>query len=318
MLKTILESFPTLSSPAFIWRQRLGAEKFTSLKKHWLRPDELRPESHFCQKCNSVHRIQRHSNSDIVSVPPNDVHCDKQPLSFEDACLLRFDVRRFAEQLCKQLSIAPDEGADFSRFPCRIGWINGATRQYPVYLFMVGSSRAEQEAKNLLHEDESPFVLLTGADIPQLFAAFKKRKCSLFALPRIANITSANVVTIMTGQEVFSGFLRGAEGSSYTPPAGVQILGDYARIVFPGGYEVRLSSGTVRRSMVRFTHQWVQQSGNPAFDIEVIREAHNKKHPDRQWIGARFKEDLFKRHEADFDRLFEILDNAGGRFRIKF
>ena len=217
MLKTIFESFPTLSSPAFIWQQRLGIEKFTSLKKHWLRPDEFRPESHFCPKCNGVHRIHWHSDSDIVSVPPNDVYCDKHSLSFEDACFLRFDVPRFVEQLCQQLSIILDKKADFSRFPCRIGWVEGALRQYPVYLLLGDPSRAEQAAKNLLVEEESPFVLISSSDLPELFPLFEKQKCRLLSLLLITEITQASVDITSIGRKLFSDFLGGAEDSGCNP-----------------------------------------------------------------------------------------------------
>ena len=318
MLQKLIREFPSLSALALNWRERIGDEQFELLKGQWLRPGPDRPRSHPCSRCNQNHRIIRHSDKDIVSVPPEDSYCERQAISFEDACLFCFDLYRFAEQLCQRLSIIPDKKMEVSQFPCRIGWLSGATRQYPVRLLLGSAASCEPVAKNLLLEEESPFVLLAGMDLPELFTLFEKQKCTIFSLPRIAGITAESVETVLTGLELFSGFLRDAEGSVYVPPPGVQPLDDYARIIFPEGEPIILSGATTRRSMVRFIHQWVQQSGNPVFDIEVIREAHNKKHPDRSWTAARFKEDLFKRHESDFDRLFSILDNAGGRFRIKF
>jgi len=318
MLKRLLEEIPSLSALAFIWREKLGGDQFELLRKNWLRPLAERPRSHPCTRCNGIHRIIRHSDEDIVSVPPEDSYCKRQALSFEDVCLLRFDLSRFVDQLCQQLSISLDKKTDFSRFPCRIGWVEGAHRQYPVYLLLGDQFRAEQTAKNLLVEEDSPFVLISSSDFPVLFPLFKKQKCCLLSLLRIAGITSFCVETVMTGPELFAGFLRAAEGSVYVPAQGVQPLDDYARITFSEGEPIILSSATTRRSMVRFIHQWVQQSGNPVFDIEVIREAHNKKHSDRAWTSTRFREDLFKRNESDFDRLFETLDAAGGRYRIKF
>lgn len=317
MLKKLIEEFPSLSGLGLVWREKLGDEQFGLLQKNWLKPVPERPRSHPCSHCNGVHRIHRRSDTDIVSVPPEDSYCKRQVLSFEDACLLRFDVRRFAEQLCQQLLITPDKKADFSRFPCRIGWVKGSLRQYPVYLLLGDLARSEQAAKNLLAEEESPFVLLSSADIPELFPQFKRKNCSLLSLFRIAGITSSSVETVMTGQEIFAGFLRDAEEAVYVPALGVQIFEDYARIVFPDGYEVRLSRSPVRRSMVRFIHQWVQQKNDPVFDIDMVSAAHNERYPSLQWTTRRLKEDLFKRHEEDFDRLFHSFPGSNRRYRLK-
>ena len=40
-------------------------------------------------------------------------------------------------------------------------------------------------------------------------------------------------------------------------------------------------------------------------------------HPDKPWDSDRLREDLFKRNTGDFDRLFETIDAANGRFRLK-
>jgi len=317
MLKRLLEEFPSLSVLAFIWREKLGDEQFEQVRKHWLKPVTKRPHSHPCTRCNGVHRIIRHSDEDIVSVPPEGSYCKRQALSFEDVCLLRFDVHRFTEQLCSQLSITPDKKADCARFPCRIGWVKGPLRQYPVYLLLGDPARAEQAAKNLLHEDDSPFVLFAGSDIPQLVSLFKNRKCSLFSLSGISGLTAQNVVTVLTGSELFAGFIMTAEDAVYVPAPGVRIVRDYARIIFPDDHEVVLSRAPVRRSMVRFIHQWVQQKNNSVFNLHTVSAAHNERHPHHAWNTPRFKEDLFKRNESDFDRLFETLDAPNGKYRLK-
>jgi hypothetical protein len=317
MLKKLLEDFPSLSALAFIWREKLGDEQFVLLQKNWLKPMPERPRSHLCARCNRVHKIHWRSDSDIVSVPPEDSYCKRQALSFEDVCLLHFDVPRFTEQLCNQLAIIPDKKADLSRFPCRTGWVEGAHRQYPVYVLLGDPSRAEQAAKNLLVEEESPFVLLASADLPELFQLFKKKKCVVFPLLRIAGITSDCVKTIQTGSEFFAEFLCDAEGAVYVPAASVKILDDYARIVFPDEHIVHLTRATVRRSVVRFIHQWVKHKNDPVFDIDIVRAAYDEKHPDLPWTSRRFKEDLFKRHEDDFDRLFHSFPGSNRRYRLK-
>ena len=317
MLKAILDGVPSLSAPAFIWRDKLGEERFAQLQKHWLKPTEGRPKSHSCRKCKSVHRIHWHSDDDAVSIPPKSSYCEKRALSFEDVCLLRFDLHIFIEKLCDQLSIAPDKCANFSAFPCRIGWLQGAERQYPVYLLLGEPSACEQAAKNLLVEEESPFALFSSSDLPELFPLFKKKKCALLSLFRIAGITTSCVETVMTGAELFEGFLRDAEESVYRPVAGVKILDDYARIVFPDGHIVHLARATVRRSVVRFIHQWVKHKNDPVFDIDIVRAAYDEKHPDLPWTSRRFIEDLFKRHEDDFDHLFHSFPGSNRRYRLK-
>jgi hypothetical protein len=253
----------------------------------------------------------------MVSLPPEGSYCKRQALSVEDACLLRFALHSVTEQHCEHLSLIPARKIDLSRFPCRIGWIDGASRQYPVY-FLIGSPAVcEQAAKNLLIEEESPFVLLSSVNMPDLFPLFKKQKCELFSFLKIAGISSDCVVTFLTGPELFSGFLRDADGAVYVPVCGVHIFDDYARIVFPDEYTVTLSRSPVRRSMVRFIHQWVQQKNDPVFDIDVVSAAHNDRYPDQAWTSPRFKEDLFKRHENDFDRLFHSFPGSNRRYRLK-
>lgn len=317
MLKKLLEEFPSLSGPGLVWREKLGDEQFVLLQTNWLKPVPGRPRSHPCSHCNGVHRIHHRSDTDIVSVPPEDSYCKRQALSFEDACLLRFDLHRFTEQLCGQLSIIPDRKMDLSGFPCRIGWLQGAQRQYPVYLLLGTPFACAQAAKNLLVEEESPFVLLSSAELPELFPLFKKQKCSVCSLLRIAGISSSSVETVLTGSELFAGFLREADGVVYAPAPGVQILGDFERIQFPDGYVVNLKRAYKRRAVVRFIYQWGQQTGDPVFDIEVVREAYNRQGPKHEWKGDRIRDELFKRDKADFDRLFVLQDAANGRYRLK-
>ena len=97
----------------------------------------------------------------------------------------------------------------------------------------------------------------------------------------------------------------------------LSIAADFKRIIFPDGYVLHMAKAHKRRAVVRFIHEYVTHSGNDEFDIEVLREAYNKQYPDRPWNSDRFKEDLFKRNQADFDRIFETIDAALGRYRLK-
>ncbi|QHI69850.1 hypothetical protein [Tichowtungia aerotolerans] len=316
MLKILLEAFPSLSAPAFILRDTLGAEQFDRLRQHWLTPVETRPKSHPCQKCNGTHRIHWHSDQDIVSIPPADSYCEKQTLSFDDACLLRFDVYRFAEQLCQQLEITPESHLDISRFPCRVGWLVGTSRQYPVYLLLGSSFACEQAAKNLLIEKESPFTLISNVDLLEIFPLFKKKKCSAFSLSHIAEINPVHLKVSVPGTELLSEFLYEAEDSIYVPNPNVQITPDFKRIIFDDGYEINLAKAYKRRAVVRFIRDQVCRSGKLQFDVEVMRDAYNRQYPKKPWNSDRFKEDLFRgAPPEDFDRIFETIDAAMGKYR---
>lgn len=316
MLKTLIKAFPSLSAPAFILRDTLGAEQFDRLRQHWLQPTGARPKSHPCKKCSGIHRIHWHSDQDIVSIPPADSYCKKQALPFDDACLLQFDVYRFVEQLCQQFEITLDSSLDISRFPCRIGWLAGASRQYPVYLLVGSPFFCEQAAKNLLIEEESPFVLFSSCDLPELFPLFKRKKCAAFSLFHIAGINPVRLKASVPGTELFSEFLYGAEDSVYVPNPDVQITPDFKRIIFDDGYEINLAKAHKRRAVVRFVRDQVRRSGKRQFDVEVMRDAYNRQYPKKPWSSDRFKEDLFRgAPPGDFDRIFETIDAAMGKYR---
>ena len=69
--------------------------------------------------------------------------------------------------------------------------------------------------------------------------------------------------------------------------------------------------------VVSTIHEHVTRTGNAEFDIEVLREEYNRTHPEHSWNSDRIREDLFKRKTADFDRLFDTIDAANGRYRMK-
>lgn len=97
---------------------------------------------------------------------------------------------------------------------------------------------------------------------------------------------------------------------------GIFIEPSFKRIIFPDGSEVNLSRAYKRRTVVRFIHEQLALSGSREFDVEVMREAYNRQHPGNPWNSDRIREDLFKRHYEDFDRLFETVNAANGRYRM--
>lgn len=317
MLRQIFDTVPSLKAPGLIWRAFFGGDQYEKFSRTWLVPLTQRPHSHACDYCSGLHKLVFHSAEDIVSVPPPDSHCERKILTPEEACVYEFNERKLAERLCSAFSIEQDFSAYGKSGLLRIGWIGGPTRQYPVFLLLRNPHQIENIARNLLIEEEIPFVLFVSNNVPALYVKYKKQNCALFTLERVANLSPAGVTTVMTGSELFAGFLREACGMVYVPATGVQILDDFGRILFPDGNAVVLKKAHKRRAVVRFIHEWVQQTGDPAFDQEVVREAYNKQHPESPWMGDRFREDLFKRNLNDFDRLFQTMDAANQRFRLK-
>jgi hypothetical protein len=316
MLKSVLDAVPSLKAPGRIWRAVFGGE-YEKFSRDWLIPLTQPPHSHICEKCGGLHKIVFHSADDIVSVPPPDSHCERESLTPEEACVYEFNEWKFAEQLCRAFSIEKDLAACGKSGLLRIGWIGGPLRQYPVFLLFRNPHHASGTARNLLLEEETPFVFFTNTDLPHLYPLFKKQKCALFSLTRIAGLSASGLFAVLTGSELFSVFLRGVEGAVYTPPPGVQILDDFGRIILPEGKAIVLKKAYKRRAVVRFIYEWVQQTGDPVFDQEAVREAYNKQHPESPWRGDRLREDLFKRNLDDFDCLFQTLDAANQRFRLK-
>jgi hypothetical protein len=317
MLRQILDEVPSLKAPGIIWRAVFNDDQYEKFSRTWLIPLSQRPRSHICGRCCGLHKIVFHSEDDIISVPPPDSHCERKILTPEEACIYEFNERKFIERLCLAFSIEQNIAAYGNSGLLRIGWIGGPLRQYPVFLLLRNPQDAANIGRNLLLEEESPFVFFTNTDLPHLYPLFKKKTCSLFALSRIAGLSASGLSAVLTGQELFAGFLRGLENTGYTPSLSVQILDDFGRILFPDGNAVVLKRAHKRRAVVRFIYEWVQQTGDPVFDQEVVREAYNKQHPESPWMGDRFREDLFKRNLNDFDRLFQTLDAANQRFRLK-
>jgi hypothetical protein len=318
MLNQILKAVPSLKAPSFVWRSAVGEKQFMPFSRAWLSPIPDRLYSHSCTLCGENHKVVFHSETDIVSVPPKDSYCERKQLSPDDASVYEFNEQQFAEHLCKVFSI--EQNLE-SRGECgllRVGWIGGSVHQYPVYLLLRNSFLAEAVCKSLLLEEETPFVLFVCKNIPSLAKKYAKKKCALFSLDRVVGLTPKKLNAISTtGIALFADFIRDVAGSVYIPAADIQILGDFNRIQFPDGYTVNLKPAHTRRAVVRFIYEWVKKKNDPVFDQEDVRDAYNKQHSDKPWKSDRLREDLFKNQLEDFDRLFQILDAANQRFRLK-
>jgi hypothetical protein len=100
------------------------------------------------------------------------------------------------------------------------------------------------------------------------------------------------------------------------------VIGDFNVIRMPGvRQEINLSRKHKARAVLRFIHQWVADQGTREFYVEEVRDAFNRQFTgdDRQrcWISDRFREDLFRGKEKEFDLLFESVEKMAGRYRVR-
>lgn len=101
-----------------------------------------------------------------------------------------------------------------------------------------------------------------------------------------------------------------------------RVVGDYQVIRMPGVRgEINLATKHKARAFLRFVIQRLTESGAADFYVEEMREAFNAQFSrdvaHRRWVSDRFREDLFRGKEREFDLLFERLDKATGRYRIR-
>jgi hypothetical protein len=100
-----------------------------------------------------------------------------------------------------------------------------------------------------------------------------------------------------------------------------KVIGDYRVIRIPGRRPINLGKKHKTRAMVRFIHESLKKAGKSDFYVEEMRDAFNEQFTGtmagRQWISDRFREDLFKGKEDEFDLVFEPLDKSTGHYRTK-
>ena len=115
----------------------------------------------------------------------------------------------------------------------------------------------------------------------------------------------------------------GREGRGPTRvPANVwKVVGDYRVIKIPGSKPINLMKKHKARAVVGFIHRALTKAGAGDFYVDEMRDEFNAQFTDamagKRWMSDRFREDLFKGKEREFDLLFEILERASGHYRIK-
>lgn len=102
----------------------------------------------------------------------------------------------------------------------------------------------------------------------------------------------------------------------------LKVIGDYRVIMVPGRREaISMADRPKARQFLRFVHERLMKTGETEFYVEEMREAFNEQFPDemmhRRWVSDRFREDLFRGKEREFDLLFERLNRGTGRYRMK-
>lgn len=122
------------------------------------------------------------------------------------------------------------------------------------------------------------------------------------------------------GKMVNGEWLTGKRKEHGAPRA--EVIGDYKVIRVPGvRKEINLSRKHKARAVLRFIHQWVADQGTREFYVEEVRDAFNRQFTvderQRCWVSDRFREDLFRGKEKEFDLLFEAVEKMAGRWRVR-
>jgi len=114
------------------------------------------------------------------------------------------------------------------------------------------------------------------------------------------------------------------ERTEVTFPEGMptaKVLGDFNVIVMPNGKKINLTAKHKGRAFLQFIHQRLSETGAAEFYDEEMRVAFNAQFSrdlaHRQWRSDRFRDDLFRGKEIEFDLLFETLDKGSGHYRLR-
>ena len=118
------------------------------------------------------------------------------------------------------------------------------------------------------------------------------------------------------GTAATTGTLRVGEKS---PMA--KVIGDYRVIRIAGGMQINLATKHKARAFLGFVHRELEKTGQKDFYVEEMREAFNAQYTGemsgKHWKSDRFREDLFRDKEREFDLLFESLERGSGYYRMK-
>jgi len=100
-----------------------------------------------------------------------------------------------------------------------------------------------------------------------------------------------------------------------------KIIGDYRVIRIVGGIRINLATKHKARAFLGFVHRALNKAGQKDFYVEEMREVFNAQYTGemsgKQWTSDRFREDLFRDKEREFDLLFESLERGSGYYRMK-
>ena len=101
----------------------------------------------------------------------------------------------------------------------------------------------------------------------------------------------------------------------------LKIIGDYRVIRIAGGMRINLATKHKARAFLGFVHRALNKAGQKDFYVEEMREVFNAQYTGemsgKQWTSDRFREDLFRDKEREFDLLFESLERGSGYYRMK-
>jgi len=88
-----------------------------------------------------------------------------------------------------------------------------------------------------------------------------------------------------------------------------------------GGMRINLATKHKARAFLGFVHRELNKAGQKEFYVEEMREVFNAQYTGemsgKQWTSDRFREDLFRDKEREFDLLFESLERGSGYYRMK-
>jgi hypothetical protein len=111
------------------------------------------------------------------------------------------------------------------------------------------------------------------------------------------------------------------QGPAVELKSGVQVIGDYKVIRIPGHADIKLARKHKARAVLGFIHRRLKALGTNEFYDEEMRDEFNAQfrdgHVGNQWKSDRFRDDLFRGMDAEFDLLFETLDSVSGQYRLK-
>jgi len=97
--------------------------------------------------------------------------------------------------------------------------------------------------------------------------------------------------------------------------------GEYKRVRMANGRVIDLRTKHKARGVLRFIVERARRTGEREFNCETVREAYNAQFPEsmksKRWVCERFRDDLFKGKEREFDLLFETIDRALNEYRLK-